>query len=468
MSLTFHSPLHSLSFLLHNSVSTTTPWILALPLFLSFLAWSSRCKRHRLSSSNDLVASAEAVSAASKTSFSCFASLMFAATNAESVPKVRLLGLDFRPFRCMDKEVWRMSGLEVVMVVVRVIIGAWRGGLGRDREGVWEMGTLGRGRTISAPLRFVFLSTCSSEFGVFKDVIDRLLLFRVFAVFSTADAVSLNTNSGGIFSPIILCNLAIFIRFSLSDRPRGGNRDVTSWSDEGDAGKSRSEWDGRVCVGKWNVLIGDKGPRIESTLSCLRSNGVTSGGAGTWIGVSTWLARVGIGAAVPVEVPAMLDRLQWWSTGTADILNSNGCARGCGPPFFFLIFFSLNVSSRQDDGDFCDVLGDDAARPRWESVETPGLGWVSSEELESSELTDDENGDLKPTFLLLALLEKPDWTTCGVVPRRASSFLAVRTRRARWSGSIVLSVGGRMWRAGCNVDMEEKWTLQESIRKLKA
>lgn len=94
---------------------------------------------------------------------------MLAATMAELVPNVRFLGLSFRLFCCMDVDGWRTSGLDTAVVVVWVMIGAGRGGVGRDRECVWEMGTVGNGRgrivPVAFPLPLHFVSVGSSGIG---------------------------------------------------------------------------------------------------------------------------------------------------------------------------------------------------------------------------------------------------------------------------------------------------------------
>jgi len=345
---------------------------------------------------------------------------MFAATNAEAVPKYKLFGLDFRDFCFMERDSWRKSGIEVVVVVVCVIKGAVGVG-GRDRGGgevgTGRVGRGGRGRTesVSLPLPLQILATCSSGERVwaFRGADkDRLLLLCLFSdlLRTSLRVVSLKTNSGGTFSPIILCNLAILILFSLSVKELRVAVSCMSGTDAtGVGGRSRSTLG---LDGKCDVFKGERGPRTESTLNFLRSKGVMRGGAG--MGGGTSLGRGG-----EEKTMLLVDWRRRWSTGTADILKSRGWARGCLAPF-----------------DFLDLSAEKTFR-------TSGLlrGWWSSDEVDSSELAEDENWETYTSFLP---------TTCGVVPRRASIFLAVRKRRVRCAGSMALLL------VGATVDMKKR------------
>lgn len=130
--------------------------------------------------------------------------------------------------------------------------------------------------------------------------------------------------------------------------------------------------------------MGDSGPRTESTLSFLRSNGVTSGGAGIE-------ARTGLmcrGEMATLAGMLEVDCLRWWSTGTADILNSSGWARGCRPPLVVFVFLS-EVALSREDGEVIDDGEPPEKRSRTSGLIRPVCSF--SDEVESSELVDDEN-----------------------------------------------------------------------------
>ena len=123
---------------------------------------------------------------------------------------------------------------------------------------------------------------------------DRLLLFVFLSVFARCWP---KTSSRGTFSPRVLCNLAIFHRFSLSVRPwLGSPEDVV-----GEMGDLKSAM---VYEREWDWLIGERGPMTESTLSLLRSAGV----------------RKGLTTGATGDVPVWGDCL----TGMARSLNNKG------------------------------------------------------------------------------------------------------------------------------------------------
>jgi len=87
----------------------------------------------------------------------------------------------------------------------------------------------------------------------------------------------------------------------------------------GDGGNSLTqiEWEWKC---EW--LMGDSGPRTESTLSFLRSNGVSSFMGAFMIGVA-----LGVASIPTIEVVDLV-----LSAGKARSLNNRGCESDWGPP----------------------------------------------------------------------------------------------------------------------------------------
>lgn len=137
--------------------------------------------------------------------------------------------------------------------------------------------------------------------------------------------------------------------------------------------------------------MGDSGPRTESTLSFLRSNGVTNGGADvrvTWTGSGRGFAR-GRRDMDGTVLFEMLGDLECLSIGTADILNNSGCARGCGPHLILFNRFS-SMGNEPWEGNF----GDGAETVCWWHPAGLTRLYTISDEVESSEQSDDEKCDL--------------------------------------------------------------------------
>lgn len=94
----------------------------------------------------------------------------------------------------------------------------------------------------------------------------------------------------------------------------------------GDGGRSLTQIECE-CEWKWEWLMGDSGPRTESTLSFLRSNGVRSFmGAGK---MGTSCAALGVVSIPLASTIEMVDLVP--SVGNARSLNNRGCESDWGP-----------------------------------------------------------------------------------------------------------------------------------------